>query len=67
MCMEILMAYNANGNSDTEILTFDGDCFTDAVTYEESLVIPPDYNWEEEELRGEATYVEKFVSGSAHT
>ncbi|GMP49403.1 hypothetical protein CsSME_00016395 [Camellia sinensis var. sinensis] len=43
------------------------ESLVNAVMYAESLVISPDGNWEEEELRGEATYVEKFISGSAPT
>ncbi|KAI8566175.1 hypothetical protein RHMOL_Rhmol02G0019500 [Rhododendron molle] len=36
----------------------------DLIIYEESVIKPTDYNWEDEELRGEATYVEYFLNGS---
>ncbi|XP_028080983.1 F-box/kelch-repeat protein At3g23880-like [Camellia sinensis] len=57
-------AYNPNDNSNRDILMATDNHDLNAIMYEESLVTPPDYNWEEEELRGEATYFEKYLSGS---
>ncbi|XP_058201598.1 F-box/kelch-repeat protein At3g23880-like [Rhododendron vialii] len=37
-----------------------------AIIYEESLVKPTDYLWEDEELRDEATYEEYFLNGCIH-
>ncbi|CAL5395567.1 unnamed protein product [Camellia sinensis] len=57
-------AYNPNDNSNRDILMATDNYDLNAIMYEESLVTPPDYNWEEEELGGEATYFEKYLSGS---
>ncbi|CAL5337755.1 unnamed protein product [Camellia sinensis] len=56
-------AYSPNDNSNRDILVATDNYNFNAIMYEESLVTPPDYNWEEEELRGEATYFEKYRSG----
>lgn len=64
----VISVYNPMDNSirdipvPTPLSTFDNGVY--AQTYEESLVKPTDYYWEDEELRGEATYVEYFLGGA---
>ncbi|THF98537.1 hypothetical protein TEA_014084 [Camellia sinensis var. sinensis] len=57
-------AYNPTDNSNRDILMATDNYDFNAIMYEESLVTSPDYNWEEEELSGEATYFERYLSGS---
>ncbi|GMP56610.1 hypothetical protein CsSME_00021029 [Camellia sinensis var. sinensis] len=56
-----LRAYNPNDNSQRDVTI---PTYLDAIVYEESVVTPTGYNWEEEVLRGEAIYVETSLSGS---
>ncbi|KAL7220548.1 hypothetical protein ACSBR2_013431 [Camellia fascicularis] len=56
--MDHIRAYNPINNSQRKVRIPKKHNYLDAIVYEESLVTPPDTNWEEEELRGEATYVE---------
>ncbi|XP_058201803.1 F-box protein CPR1-like [Rhododendron vialii] len=48
-----MRAYNVNDSLHREISNY-----IDAIKYEESLIAPTGYDWEEEELRGEATYTD---------
>ncbi|GMP56615.1 hypothetical protein CsSME_00021034 [Camellia sinensis var. sinensis] len=56
-----LRAYNPNDNSQRDVTI---PTYLDAIVYEESLLTPTGYNWEEEVLRREAKYVETSLSGS---
>ncbi|XP_028091547.1 F-box/kelch-repeat protein At3g23880-like [Camellia sinensis] len=47
-----IRAYNPNDNSHRDILNFTHRCSLEAIMYEESLVVPPDYNFEKEESEG---------------
>ncbi|CAL5370614.1 unnamed protein product [Camellia sinensis] len=60
-----IWACNSNDNSHREIpFSVNHHCLIDAVMYEESLETPPNYSWEDDELRGEATYDEIFLCSS---
>ncbi|CAL5393054.1 unnamed protein product [Camellia sinensis] len=57
-------AYNPNDNSQRDIRIPADSPYFYAAVYEESLASPIDYNWEAEELREDARYVENSLSGS---
>lgn len=60
----VIIAYNPLDSSHRKISIQDHCDYVNAFMYEETLVTPIDYNWEEKELRGEATYVEHFLNRS---
>ncbi|GMP56611.1 hypothetical protein CsSME_00021030 [Camellia sinensis var. sinensis] len=64
VAMDHIRAYNPVDNSQRKVRIPNKCNYLDVIVYEESLFIPPDNNWEEEELRGEVTYVETWLSGS---
>ncbi|XP_028113869.1 F-box/kelch-repeat protein At3g23880-like [Camellia sinensis] len=64
VAMDHIRTYNPIDNSQRKVRISNKCKYLDAIIYEESLVTPPDNNWEEEELRGEATHVETWLSGS---
>ncbi|GMP56620.1 hypothetical protein CsSME_00021039 [Camellia sinensis var. sinensis] len=64
VAMDHIRAYNPIDNSQRKVRIPNKRNCLNAIVYEESLVTPPDNNWEEEELRGKATYVETWLSGS---
>ncbi|XP_058202741.1 F-box/kelch-repeat protein At3g23880-like [Rhododendron vialii] len=57
-------AYNSNGDFCRAVPRDPSSCTMAAMAYEESLVEPKDYTWENEERSGIATYVEHFLSAS---
>ncbi|XP_058202734.1 F-box/kelch-repeat protein At3g23880-like [Rhododendron vialii] len=60
--------YNSNGDLDRDVPRPSNCNYSMvAMAYEESLVEPIDYTWENEERRGIATYVEHFLSASSRT
>ncbi|XP_058201584.1 F-box/kelch-repeat protein At3g23880-like [Rhododendron vialii] len=54
-----IRALNMTNNSRRRISTAGEDIYFRTVAHEESSITPPDYDWEEEERKGEATYVEQ--------
>lgn len=56
-----MTTYNPMDSSRRKISIQDDCDYVNAVMYEETMVTPTDYDWEDKELRGEATYVEYFL------
>ncbi|CAL5393062.1 unnamed protein product [Camellia sinensis] len=57
VAMDHIRAYNLIDNSQRKVRIPNKRNYLNAIVYEESSVTPPDNNWEEGELRGEATSV----------
>ncbi|KAI8569845.1 hypothetical protein RHMOL_Rhmol02G0308600 [Rhododendron molle] len=61
-----MRAYNVNDSLHREIQVQHNCYYINAIKYEESLIEPTGYDWEEEELRGEVTFTE-FWYGKLYT
>ncbi|XP_058201602.1 F-box protein At3g07870-like [Rhododendron vialii] len=61
---DTMRAYNVN-DLHREISVQNNRYCINAIKYEESLIAPTSYDWEDEELRGEATYTE-FLYGDLY-
>ncbi|KAI8566173.1 hypothetical protein RHMOL_Rhmol02G0019300 [Rhododendron molle] len=59
-----VMAFNPIDNSHRKISIPDDPRFY-IIAYEESVITPTDYGWEEEDLKGEATYVVHSYAGDS--